>query len=161
MSCPPRGMEKGTSLNSTCLTPKPLASSVYVRVPEAPSPHERSISVMSLFPSLLFVSEGDEIGPIGPKLPVIPILSLGGQASNEDYQDHLPRRGRRRNFPCIPIAFKKRGNEVIFGMVPIESIGGTSRRLDALGVRAIGVRILVLSFFHKFYRNSRNKLLTR
>jgi hypothetical protein len=47
----PRGMEKGTSLNSTCLPPKPLASSVYVRVPEAPSPHERSISMMSLFPS--------------------------------------------------------------------------------------------------------------
>src|SRR5271157_6369201 len=45
------GREKGTSLNSTCLTPKPLASSVYVHVPEAPSPHERSISVMSLFPS--------------------------------------------------------------------------------------------------------------
>ena len=41
--------EKGTSLNSTCLTPKPLASSVYVHVPEAPSPHERSISVMSIF----------------------------------------------------------------------------------------------------------------
>jgi|SRR5208282_498178 len=41
---------KGTSLNSTCLTPKPLASSVYVHVPEAPSPHERSILVMSLFP---------------------------------------------------------------------------------------------------------------
>ena len=47
----PGGMEKGTSLNSTCLTPKPFASSVYVRVPEAPSPHELSISMMSLFPS--------------------------------------------------------------------------------------------------------------
>ena len=44
------GREKGTSLNSTCLTPKPLAPSVYVHVPEAPSPHERSISVTSLFP---------------------------------------------------------------------------------------------------------------
>ena len=41
--------EKGTSLNSDSLTPKPLASSVYVRVPEAPCPHKRSISVMSLF----------------------------------------------------------------------------------------------------------------
>ena len=38
-------------LNSTCLTLKPLASSVYVHVPEAPSPHERSITVTSLFPS--------------------------------------------------------------------------------------------------------------
>src|SRR5271157_447520 len=45
-------MEKGTSLNSTSLTPKPkpLASSVYVHVPEAPSPHKRSIAVTSLFP---------------------------------------------------------------------------------------------------------------
>ncbi len=43
------GREKGTSLNSTCLTPKPLAPSVYVHVPEAPSPHERSISAISLF----------------------------------------------------------------------------------------------------------------
>ena len=42
---------KGTSLNSDSLAPKPLASSSYVRVPEAPSPHERSISMMSLFPS--------------------------------------------------------------------------------------------------------------
>ncbi len=40
-----------TSLNSTCLTPKPLASSAYVHVPEAPSPHEQSIPVTSLFPS--------------------------------------------------------------------------------------------------------------
>ena len=46
------GRGKRTSLNSTCLTPKPLASSVYVHVPEAPSPHERSISVTFLFPSL-------------------------------------------------------------------------------------------------------------
>jgi len=46
-----RGRGKGTSLNSTCLTPNPLASSVYMHVPEAPSPHELSISVMSLFPS--------------------------------------------------------------------------------------------------------------
>jgi len=43
---------KGTLLNSTCLTPKPLAPSLYVHVREAPSPHERSITVMSLFPSL-------------------------------------------------------------------------------------------------------------
>src|SRR5271166_5340109 len=43
---------KGTSLNSDSLAPKPLASSFYVRVPEAPSPHERSISVTSLLPSL-------------------------------------------------------------------------------------------------------------
>src|SRR5271157_1680916 len=47
------GEWKRTSLNSTCLIPKPLASSVYVHVPEAPSPHERSISVMSLFPSFV------------------------------------------------------------------------------------------------------------
>src|SRR5208337_5034268 len=33
--------------------PKPFAPSVYVHVPEAPSPHERSISVMSHFPSSL------------------------------------------------------------------------------------------------------------
>src|SRR5271166_2659943 len=43
--------EKGMSLNSDSLTPKPLASSVYVRVPEARYPHKRSISVMSLFHS--------------------------------------------------------------------------------------------------------------
>jgi len=46
---PGRGRE--TSLNSTCLTPKPLASSVYVHVPEAPSSRKLAISVMSLFPS--------------------------------------------------------------------------------------------------------------
>src|SRR5271157_1661460 len=44
------GRGKGTSLNSTSLTPKSLASSVYVHVHEAPSPKLRSISVMSLFP---------------------------------------------------------------------------------------------------------------
>jgi len=44
------GREKGTSLNSTCLTSKPLAPSVYVHVPEAHSPDQRSISVMSPFP---------------------------------------------------------------------------------------------------------------
>jgi len=48
---PDGGREKGTSLNSTCLTPKPLAPSVYVHVPEAPSLHERSMSVTSLFRS--------------------------------------------------------------------------------------------------------------
>src|SRR5208337_195259 len=42
--------ETGTSLNSTCLTPKPLVPSVYVHVPQALSPHERSIFVTSLFP---------------------------------------------------------------------------------------------------------------
>ena len=46
-----RGGEKGTLLNSDSLTPKPLASSVYVRVPEARSPHKRSILVTSVFPS--------------------------------------------------------------------------------------------------------------
>src|SRR5271166_5397205 len=49
------GRGKGTSLTSTCLTPKPLASSIYVHVPEAPSPHERSMSVTSLFPSRMAV----------------------------------------------------------------------------------------------------------
>ena len=44
-------MVKGSSLNSALLTPKPIASSVYVRVPEAPSPHKLSISVTPLFPS--------------------------------------------------------------------------------------------------------------
>ncbi len=43
--------EKGSSLNSASLTPKPLASSVYVHVPEAPSPFKRSMSVTSLLPS--------------------------------------------------------------------------------------------------------------
>src|SRR5271166_3553230 len=43
--------EKGSSLNSTCVTPKPLAPSVYVHAPQAHSPHERSMSVMSLFSS--------------------------------------------------------------------------------------------------------------
>ena len=37
--------------NYCCQSPKPLAPSVYVHVPEAPSPHERSISATSLFPS--------------------------------------------------------------------------------------------------------------
>jgi|SRR5271157_458780 len=46
---PRPGRRKGTSPNSTCLTPKPLASSVYVHVPEAPSPRKLAILVMSLF----------------------------------------------------------------------------------------------------------------
>ncbi len=48
---PEKGRGKRTSLNSDSLAPKPLASSVYVRVPEARCPYKRSISVMSLFPS--------------------------------------------------------------------------------------------------------------
>ena len=43
--------QKGTSLNSDSLDPKPLASSLYVRVSEARCPDKRSTSVMSLFPS--------------------------------------------------------------------------------------------------------------
>jgi|SRR5271166_3182613 len=46
------GGEKESSLNSASLTPKPLASSVYVHVLEAPSPLKRLILVMSFFPSL-------------------------------------------------------------------------------------------------------------
>jgi hypothetical protein len=42
--------EKGSSLNSACLTPKPPASSVYVHVLEAHSPLKRSILVTSPFP---------------------------------------------------------------------------------------------------------------
>ena len=45
------GRGKGSSLNSASLTPKPLASSVYVHALEAPSPLKRSISVRSSFPS--------------------------------------------------------------------------------------------------------------
>jgi len=41
---------KGTSLSSDSLAPKPVASSVYVRVPEAPCPHKRSISMTSFSP---------------------------------------------------------------------------------------------------------------
>ena len=47
LSAPGRG--KGPSLNSAFLTPKPPASSVYVRVLEASSPLKRSISVMTPF----------------------------------------------------------------------------------------------------------------
>jgi len=46
-----QGERKGTSLNSYSLAPKPLASSVYVRVPEAHCPHKRPISMTSIFPS--------------------------------------------------------------------------------------------------------------
>ena len=47
------GRGKGISLNSDSLAPKSLASSGYVRVPEARCPHTRSIAVTSLFPSPL------------------------------------------------------------------------------------------------------------
>jgi hypothetical protein len=43
--------EKRSSLNSDFLASKPLASSLYLPVSEAPCPHKRSISVTSLFPS--------------------------------------------------------------------------------------------------------------
>src|SRR5271166_1925344 len=46
-----QGREKGSSLNSAFLTPKLLASSVYMHVLEAPSPLKWSISVTSLIPS--------------------------------------------------------------------------------------------------------------
>jgi len=45
-----RGRGKALSLNSASLTPKPLASNVYVHVLEAPCPLKRSVSVMSLLP---------------------------------------------------------------------------------------------------------------
>src|SRR5208337_4682786 len=56
-SCPPTGMtlklrgEKGSSLNSDSLAPKPLASSLYVPASEACCSHTRSIPVTSLFAS--------------------------------------------------------------------------------------------------------------
>src|SRR5271165_5997976 len=59
------GRGKGSLLNSASLTPKPLASSVYVHVLEAPSPLKRSISVMSLFPPFfppLSLSEKTGVG---------------------------------------------------------------------------------------------------
>src|SRR5208337_1434212 len=63
------GREKGSSLNSAFLTPKPLASSVYVHILEAPSPLRRSISVMSpslpvmsLFPTPLHMDAPGEPG---------------------------------------------------------------------------------------------------
>ncbi len=42
--------EKGSSLNSDSLAPKPLASSLYVPVSQAHCPHKRSISVTSFLP---------------------------------------------------------------------------------------------------------------
>src|SRR5208337_767970 len=51
--------DKGTSLNSASLAPKPLASSVYVHVPEARCPHKWSISVMCPFPSLSLTDPRD------------------------------------------------------------------------------------------------------
>ena len=48
--------EKGSSQNSAFLTPELRASSVYVHVLEAPSPHERLILVMSLIPSPAYKS---------------------------------------------------------------------------------------------------------
>ena len=45
------GGKQGSSLNLASLTPKPLASSVYVHVLEAPPPLKRSISVTFPFPS--------------------------------------------------------------------------------------------------------------
>ena len=45
------GGKQGSSLNRASLTPKPLASSVYVHVLEAPPPLKRSMSVTSPFPS--------------------------------------------------------------------------------------------------------------
>ena len=44
------GKGQGPSLNSASFTTKPLASSVYVHVPETPSLLKRSILVTSLFP---------------------------------------------------------------------------------------------------------------
>ena len=46
-----KGGKQGSSLNLASLTPKPLASSVYVHVLEAPPPLKRSISVTFPFPS--------------------------------------------------------------------------------------------------------------
>ena len=71
--------EKRTSPNSTSLTPKPLASSVYVHVPEAPSPHKRSISVTSFLPFPCFSGESRLIGRSvrngpGDLFPVYPAL---------------------------------------------------------------------------------------
>jgi hypothetical protein len=54
------------SLISTCLTPKPLAPSVYVHAPEAPSPREQSISVTSLFPSIVVVNVASGMRTLSP-----------------------------------------------------------------------------------------------
>jgi hypothetical protein len=72
-----RGKGNGTSLNSTCLTPMPFASSVYVNVSEASSPRKLAISVMSLFrsPFSLFL-DGQSIV----------VMERGGRGS----ADHFP-----------------------------------------------------------------------
>src|SRR5208337_1807954 len=72
------GRGKGTSLNSTCLTPKPLASSVYVHVPEAPSPRKRAISVMSLFPSPERYPAHEVVKPGRKALRSVSSLEIGG-----------------------------------------------------------------------------------
>ena len=64
---------KGTSLNSDSLAPKPLASSVFVRVAEARCPHKRSMSVMFLFPSLEPTRFGWELPRLShPSLQPVP-----------------------------------------------------------------------------------------
>src|SRR5271166_7193477 len=73
-------MEKGSSLNSAFLTPKPPASSLYVPVLEAPPPRKRSISVMSPFNSLP-----------RPRIPGIePGMAIGLYFPSSLHPEHLP-----------------------------------------------------------------------
>ena len=80
---------KGSSLIAS-LTPKPLASSVYVHVLEAPSPLKRSISVTSRFPSSF------EYVPVVSAWPNASPNTFPGGSRRSDTPGWICRVGRRR-----------------------------------------------------------------
>ena len=108
------GRERGSSLYSTLLTPKPPASSVYVRVPEARCPHTRSIPVTSL--SLLSHYGVSIQGPCRPAsqaqrrpsgCPESRTAGAGlsaGETIESSSASHGPRRGGRQG--ALPMGLR-------------------------------------------------------
>jgi hypothetical protein len=80
---PRQWREKGSSLNSASLTPKPLASSVYVHIPGS-FPLKRSISVTSLFPSPLRGENRCRIQGPADLMPQPPLSGLLRKATEPD-----------------------------------------------------------------------------
>jgi len=97
--------EQGTSLNSDSLAPKPLTSSVYVRVPEALCPRKRSILVMSLFPS-------QGIGELAHRY----------LRDEESYHKLLSRRCLSRPYPATSFHRKIREVLNIGGYLPLSGV---------------------------------------
>ena len=119
------GREKGSSLNSAFLTPKPLASSVYVHVLEAPSPVERSILVTSPLPypnrrrNCVGQPTGGRPGPTARAIRTVPVRRTGSAAESR-VPSASSSRGRRSHV-CVST-----GGSSLIGPLPPSRDGRTA-----------------------------------